>query len=247
MKNIRSKLNNFYFNQMYFPSIPGLFINPFYFARKGLAIHLKDLAPYVTGKTLDIGCGAKPYEKLCKSSEYIGLELDSEKNIAKKSADCFYNGVNIPFNDTEFDSVMISQVLEHIFNPDRFLGEVNRVLNEKGILLVTVPFVWDEHEQPGDFARYSSFGIRNLLKRNGFEILKQRKSMDNIRVIFQIINIYLYKKTITGNPFVNLAATILFMAPFNLLGEIAGKITSTNPDLYLDNIVLARKVSSIKI
>ena len=73
---------------MFQPGILGLFINPYYFARKGLATHIRDLASHMTGKTLDIGCGTKPYEKLCPSSQYIGLELDSEENRATKPADC---------------------------------------------------------------------------------------------------------------------------------------------------------------
>jgi hypothetical protein len=31
------------------------------------------------------------------------------------------------------------------------------------------------------------------------------------------------------------------MAPFNIMGEILGCLMPRNPDLYLDNIVLARK------
>jgi SAM-dependent methyltransferase len=66
-------------------------------------------------------------------------------------------------------------VLEHVFNPDDFLNEVNRVLKPSGKLLLTVPFVWDEHEQPYDYARYSSFGLRSLLEKHGFSIVKHEK------------------------------------------------------------------------
>ena len=34
-----------------------------------------------------------------------------------------------------------------------------------GKCLFIVPFVWDEHEAPYDFARYSSFGLIHLLKK----------------------------------------------------------------------------------
>jgi hypothetical protein len=99
----------------------------------------------------------------------------------------------------------------------------------------------DEHEQPYDFARYSSFGIKSLLERHGFEIIEQRKSTDDIRVIFQMLNAFIYKKTITKHTLLNVIFTLIFTAPFNLLGEVLFMITPSNPDLYLDNIVLAKK------
>jgi len=227
------------------PSLLGIFVNPFYFARKGLYQHIKTLSPSVYGKTLDVGCGQKPYEKSCSSSEYIGLEIDSSKNRAAKKADYFYDGKTFPFQNGEFDSVIINQVFEHVFNPDDFLSEVNRVLKDEGILLMSVPFVWDEHEQPFDYARYSSFGLEYLLDTHGFEVIERRKSINDIRIVFQLINAYIYKKTVTKNAYVNLMTTIVLMAPFNILGELLSKVLPKNDDLYLDSVVLAKKRKKI--
>ncbi len=227
--------------EMFSPSFLGLFINPFYFARKGLVLHIQDLGKKITGKTLDVGCSNKPYEKLFASSEYIGLEIDSDVNRKAKSAEYYYDGHHFPFEDVFFDSLVTNQVFEHVFNPDEFLDESFRVLMPGGLLLMTVPFVWDEHEQPHDFARYSSFGIRALLEQHGFMVLEQRKSMDDIRVIFQLLNAYIFKKTVTSSARLNLLLTILLMAPWNILGELLHWILPRNPDLYLDNIILAKK------
>jgi hypothetical protein len=72
-------------------------------------------------------------------------------------------------------------------------------------------------------------------------VVEQRKSMDDIRVIFQLLSAYIYKKTVTKSAWVNLLVTLVLMMPFNILGELLSMITPRNPDLYLDNIVLARK------
>jgi SAM-dependent methyltransferase len=222
--------------QAFHPGLLGLLVNPFYFARKGLHQHIVALAPSVRGRLLDVGCGSKPYQKYFEASEYIGLDMQGRN----KHADRSYDGKTFPFSDGEFDAVLTSEVLEHVFNPDEFLSEINRVLRDGGVLLLTVPFVWDEHEQPFDYARYSSFGLRHLLESHGFEIIEHRKTMDDIRVIFQLVNAYIYKKTVTGSWRMNLLLTVILMAPFNVLGELFAKILPNNSDLYLDNIILAR-------
>ena len=51
----------------------------------------------------------------------------------KNSADFTYDGKNFPFEDETFDSAVCSEVLEHVFEPNQFLKEVNRVLKKKWI------------------------------------------------------------------------------------------------------------------
>jgi SAM-dependent methyltransferase len=235
-----------YFNKQQFqPDVLGLFVNPFYFARKGLHENISALAEKVSGKILDVGCGQKPYQKLFRFSQYIGLELDSPENRQSKKADYFYDGLKFPFGDGEFDSVVTNEVFEHVFNPADFLREINRVLKPAGMLLMTAPFVWDEHEQPNDYARYSSFGLIAIIERHGFKVIERRKSMGDIRAIFQLLNGYFYKKTVSRYGYVNLLTTLVLMAPFNVLGELLSKMLPKNDDLYLDNIILAQKMRAL--
>lgn len=228
-----------YFN----PGLLGIFVNPFYFARKGLAKNIKLLGKQITGKTLDVGCGNKPYEILFNSSDYIGLEIENSVHGEDNKADFYYDGKTFPFGENEFDSVITNQVLEHVFTPKEFLSEINRVLKLKGKLLLTVPFVWDEHEQPYDFARYSSFGLKFLFEENGFKILEHKKSVNDFTVIIQLMNAYIYKITF-GIPIIKQLSIILF-ASLNIFGIIFSLILPKNNDLFLDNIVLAEKIKDV--
>ena len=237
-------LRAIYDREMFDPGIVGLFVNPFYFARKGLIAAIRGTAHQIKGKTLDVGCGQKPYQDLFATSEYVGLELDTPVNRQHKRADFYYDGTTFPFDPDSFDSVICNQVLEHVPDSCAFLAEIRRVLKPDGALLLTVPFVWDEHEQPHDYVRYSSFGLKRLLNAQGFTIIEYRKTMTDLRTVFQLINAYLYKKTVTPNGYLNLMAALILMAPFNLAGEILGRLLPSNEDLYLDNVVLARKASS---
>jgi len=236
-----SAARRFYAKQGFDPGVCGLLLNPFYFARKGLHRHIAALAQEVRGSVLDVGCGTKPYRDLFSAERYVGLEIDSETARRSSGADFFYAGEHFPFPDAEFDTVLANQVLEHVFNPGTFLDEAWRVLKPGGRLLLTVPFVWDEHEQPHDFARYSSFGLRHLVEAAGFLVLEQHKSTRGIRAVFQIFEAYLYKSCIKGNPYLNALTVLVLFAPVNLLGEFCGLVLPDNGDLYLDNVLLAQR------
>jgi len=167
-------------------------VNPFYFARAGLAKVIRRHASALSGRLLDIGCGSKPYQNLFHVEEYLGLDIDSEYSRKRGIADYFYDGNTFPVGTESFDSALCNQVLEHVFNPDAFLSEIYRVLKRDGKLLLTVPFVWDEHEQPSDYARYSSFGLKALLEKNGFRIIQHERIGADASILFQLINAYLY-------------------------------------------------------
>lgn len=231
----------YYIRQQYLPGPAGIFLNPFYLARRELLREMERLAPRMQGVVLDVGCGTKPYCGLfTAATAYVGLEFDTPENRASKQADYFYDGEVFPFEKESFDGVVCSQVLEHVFNPDNFLQEVRRVMKPGGELLLTVPFLWDEHEQPRDYARYSSFGLRSLLEKNGFVLVEQRKTNADARALFQLINAFIYKVSHTSSAKVNLLFSVTIMATFNLLGILLGHILPGNPDLYLDQVVLAR-------
>jgi SAM-dependent methyltransferase len=227
--------------QQFDPGIGGIFANPFYFARKGLAMHLRELAPQLASPILDVGCGRMPYRSYFSQFDYVGLELDTPQNRCFSSADVFYDGGQFPFPAKSFQSVLCSQVFEHVFMPQEFLKEIHRVLRPGGRLLMTVPFIWDEHEQPRDFARYSSFGLTAILESSGFTVLQHRKSVADVRLVFQLMNAYLYKVTISRWRAWNVGVTMTLMALVNAIGMIVGWLMPRNQDLYLDNIILAEK------
>lgn len=232
--------------QNFDPGIIGFFINPFYFARHSLAKHIKLLSSEITGKVLDIGCGTKPYKEFFNYSDYTGMEIDTPDTRKNSKVDVFYDGKTFPFEDGEFDSIVINQVLEHVFTPDEFLAETRRVLKPGGKLLLTVPFIWDEHEQPFDYARYSSFGLKYLLEKNGFKVTRQYKSLDNFRLFFQLLNAYFYKKIDFHNKYINFIMITIVTSINNLIGVPVSMILPRNKDLYLDNIILAQKSGDTK-
>ena len=115
-------------------------------------------------------------------------------------------------------------------------------MKSSGMICMTIPFVWDEHEQPYDFARYSSFGIKSLLEKHGFHVQKQMKSVNDIRVIFQLSSLFIFKKLVTRSSIINHLMILLLISPLNIIGTLINFILPMNQDLYLDNIILAKKI-----
>lgn len=239
-----SALKAWYARQNYEPGPAGWLVNPFYLARRELRRNLGELLPRLTGDIVDVGCGTKPYRHLVPADRYVGLDYESPLRREAGLADVYYDGGTFPLADDEFDGALCSQVLEHVFNPDEFLNEINRVLRPGGNLVLTVPFVWDEHEQPHDCARYSSFGLKAMLERAGFEIVEHRRTLSDLRVLFQLFNAYLFKVTHTKHQRLNQLWALLLMAPVTLLGIVIGWVAPRNPDFYLDHIVVAQKRES---
>src|SRR5690349_21766165 len=84
------------------PGILGIFLNPYYFARKGLYANISIYAANISGKVLDVGCGRKPYRRLFPQvREYVGLEIDTPVARSSSLADVYYQGATFPFPENE--------------------------------------------------------------------------------------------------------------------------------------------------
>jgi SAM-dependent methyltransferase len=127
------------------------------------------------------------------------------------------------------------------------LQELNRVLKPKGKILITCPFVWNEHEVPHDYARYTQFALKNLLEKNGFEIINLDKSGDFATALHQMRMVYLSEHRINAFPLIgkikfistNIRPLIIFLN--NLYFKIKRPLLPKRLDFYLNNIVLAEK------
>jgi SAM-dependent methyltransferase len=239
MKNRILKYIHF---QSFQPSFISLLINPFYLIRRSLYLNIKDLAPKLEGKLLDFGCGRKPYENLFSVREYIGIDIIvSGHNHGNSKVDVYYDGTTIPFDDHSFDSLFCSEVLEHVFNPDEVLTEISRVLKLQALAIITIPFCWNEHEIPFDYGRYTSYGIKYLLEKHGFQIIELRKSGNFIRVIWQMMNLYIYE-LFKNLKLPGLMFSLLLIVPLNILSLIIIPLFPKNKTLYYNNIILAKKI-----
>ena len=96
-------------------------------------------------KVLEIGAGSAPHIDylMHEHDEYFIAEISSYalefykgmKNIKAYS----FDGANLPFEDNFFDRIIISQCLEHINEPEKFLFEIMSKLKKGGVLSISLP------------------------------------------------------------------------------------------------------------
>lgn len=153
--------------------------HPAYLERRSLTRALQGLADLLEhGRILDLGCGMKPYEPLLArpGDRWVGVDhpvtMQGSYGVYTL-ADVFADCHQLPFADGHFDSVICTQVLEHVAEPERVLCEAARVLRPGGVLLLTAPMLWPLHEEPHDFFRYTRYGLRHLLARAGFTVERE--------------------------------------------------------------------------
>lgn len=223
----------------------GIWINPFFVTRWHLRRAVRRVASrFRGGRLLDVGCGSKPYADLFEVASYVGLDIEqSGHDHATSQVDVFYDGQTFPFADGSFDRVVSFEVLEHVFNPDRFLSEIRRVLKDDGALALTCPFAWEEHEAPFDFARYTSFGLRALLERHGFVVERLDKTAPFIPSLAQLLAAYVSFHVLGRIPYARQVLGPVIVAPINLIGMACGAVLPRNYNLYLNAVVVARKAA----
>ena len=239
-----SKLRSIIKEESFHPTwFLGPLVNPLFIIRRRLDEEIKSMANCIEGsKLLDIGCGSKPYKNHFNVKHYIGLDTYNSGHDHKDSkVDIYYDGINLPFDDEEIDIVFSSEVFEHVADLDNLLNEIHRVLKKDGTLFLSCPFVWDEHEQPYDFVRFTSFGIKKLATDKNFFVSKYSKSSNYLETIFQMITAYIYQHIFPKNKLIKFFLTPLVISPLNLMGIFLSKVLPKNYNFYLNNILIAKK------
>jgi len=124
---------------------------------------------------LDAGAGECAYKKYFTHCEY--------KSVDSAVGESAWNYTNLdyvapldklPIRDGSFDAVLCTQVLEHLEWPRECVKEMSRVLKPGGKLYLTAPMAQSEHQEPYDFFRYTSFGLRSICDQAGLEQMEIR-------------------------------------------------------------------------
>ncbi|KKR21171.1 MAG: Methylase involved in ubiquinone/menaquinone biosynthesis [Parcubacteria group bacterium GW2011_GWE2_39_37] len=226
------------------PSWFSILINPYFIARYQLFKKIQEFSKsdWSGKKILDVGCGIKPYQNLFKQAdEYIGIDIKGGGHFNQaKFVDRYFDGLNIPFAENSFDLIICTQVLEHSENPIGLLKEMNRALKKDGQLYLTMPFVWNEHETPFDFRRFTRFEHERIIKQTNFSEIKIEHTCGVFGVCGQLISAFIFENLAGKNIIAKIFVSLLLCFPVQTIFIILDFIFK-NSWITLDYIITARK------
>jgi len=134
-----------------------------------------------TCKILDCGCGTGGnLSMLSEFGEVFGIEPDIDALTIAQSRNigALYNGYlpdEIRLPQTEFDLIILLDVLEHIDDHVSSLKILKSLLGPRGYLTLTVPafkFLWSGHDEEHHHKRrYTASELKKIIQGAGLEIL----------------------------------------------------------------------------
>ncbi|PIW36742.1 MAG: hypothetical protein COW24_03595 [Candidatus Kerfeldbacteria bacterium CG15_BIG_FIL_POST_REV_8_21_14_020_45_12] len=200
------------------------------------------LKTYAKGVLLDIGAGRQVYRSfLPETVTYRSLDFaDTEENYEKNRAlDIIGDAQNIPLDDESIDTVLCTEVLEHLPEPQLAAKEIIRLLKPGGYAIVTVPFLGYYHDEPWDYYRFTKHGLQQMLVTESTELISEAG----------LGGLFVYLGYIRSTIYLGLAVYIpgLFQFAFytniilSKLDILLDKLTGTTSLMPVTNIIVVRK------
>jgi SAM-dependent methyltransferase len=139
--------------------------------RKAVRIWIRQCAP--GSRVLEVGGGTSflqpVIEREVPGAHYVSGDIAPTNNTT-----VVLDATALPMADASVDAVLALEVLEHMPQPERMLGEVARVLRVDGMAILTVPFMFGVHDFR-DYFRFTPLGFSTLLERHGLELADIRQ------------------------------------------------------------------------
>lgn len=174
------------------------------------------------GNLLDIGCGLVPlYGTYSKLADTVTTADWPSSYHDSRFVDIFLDlGAELPFKSESFNTILASDVLEHLQNPALFWRSSARVLRTGGLLVGNVPFLYPIHEQPHDYTRFTEYSLRLSMREHGFDDIV-------------IVNIGGYVECVAN-------LLVKGMVQFGLPGRVGASVSSRLIALWTNSAIGAR-------
>jgi SAM-dependent methyltransferase len=132
-------------------------------------------------RVLDLGCGpGNLLDYLTPFGSVYGSDFSADalrfcmgRGLTRLFRADFHD---LPLRSESFDLVTCIDVIEHLDDDRRAIGELMRILRPSGMLVVSVPafqFLWGDHDTLyGHRRRYTTGALREKLEAAGLEMVK---------------------------------------------------------------------------
>ena len=89
----------------------------------------------------------------------------------------------IPLASYSYDTILLMNVLEHIYNHKLLLKELFRITRSGGVLIGSVPFMFRFHADPSDYYRFTHKSLERNLLDSGFQEVEVYTIGDGILIL----------------------------------------------------------------
>lgn len=176
------------------------------------------------GRLLDLGCGKVPLHEAYAPhvSEIIcvdwapGMHIDLQCDLSKP----------LPFEDSRFDTIILSDVLEHIPEPHLLWIEMARILAPGGKIIMNVPFYYVVHEHPHDYYRYTNFALERFVKLNQMTVVQMVAIGGVVEIIADLFAKVTFKLPLIGRGMSILIQSMAWKFGLTRLGSKVAGISS---------------------
>jgi len=199
---------------------------------------------FYKGILVDLGCGSAPYKEffLQYVQKYVGVDWGNTLHNSK--ADVVSNlNEKIDLPDAYADTIVSFSVLEHLCEPQLFLNESYRVLKNEGRIILGVPWMWQVHEAPHDYFRYTPYGLKYLFEKAGYVDILVQPTSGFFTMWFLKMN-YFSLRFIKGSLFRRKATRFLLVPLWYIMQKIAPWLDSMHRGWSLESagyFVVAKK------
>jgi SAM-dependent methyltransferase len=195
------------------------------------ALYAENIRMYVSGQLLDLGCGKAPFYAMYRPYIYDAICADwpnTRHGDTFVDVQCDLNE-GLPFPANTFDTVLLSDVLEHLPEPLHLWSEMARVMKPGATLLMNTPFFYWLHERPFDYYRYTEFALRRFAELTGFKVTVLRAVGGSPAIIADLLAKHLQFVPGVGV----ILADVLQQAVFSLIATNLGKhISMTSAEVF---------------
>lgn len=174
-------------------------------------LYVAIIEKYAKGKLLDLGAGMVPFYGIYKDKVDENVCIDWANSLHGNPHLDIVADLNqaFPIPDATFDSILCSDVMEHIADPFAFMRETARVLKPGGDLMLMVPFFYWLHETPHDYHRYTEFALRKMCADNQLEVVELQAYGGYLEVLFDLLSKGLGKSKVLSRVFQPIAKWIV--------------------------------------
>jgi SAM-dependent methyltransferase len=122
--------------------------------------YLPLIQQHIHGHLLDCGCGKVPYLEVYEK-KITQLTLLDVQAAGEVELDCTSDlNQSLPFADGVFDSILLTDVIAHVYKQRALFSELVRVLKPGGTLLLTTPYNYWMAAPPHEYGRPSEYTLR---------------------------------------------------------------------------------------